>query len=170
MGNRKILVLDVDETLLNIEPLFFLKKFKKDYKDYEGKLFFDEYYLSPRPNVKEFIKKAKMRFDLAAFSVVEREVTKKKLGELGILNDFIKIYGKEDLVDNKKSLKTVADDLKVDTKDVIAIDDTPDIFLEKDNVIRIEPWFIGGNKEDNAFAGVFEQLLEFESVKINSLG
>lgn len=69
MVDEKILVLDVDETLLNMEPLFFLERFKKNYRDYIGKLVFDKYYLSPRPNVNEFIKKTKKYFKLVAFSI-----------------------------------------------------------------------------------------------------
>ena len=168
MGDRKVLVLDVDETLLNMEPLFFLEKFKKDYKSYEGRLVFDKYYLSPRPGIKEFIKKSKEHFDLAAFSVVSREITKKKLKILGILNDFIRVYGKEDLINNKKSLKKIADDLKVDINHIVAVDDRPEFFLEQDRVIKIKPWFIGGNKEDNALLEVFENKLKLNTIKILS--
>lgn len=158
MGVRKILVLDVDETLLNIEPLFFLDNFKKNYKDYEGKLIFDKYYISSRPKAKEFIAKAKNHFDLVAFSVVSRELTIKKLEALGLLNDFIKVYGKEDLINGKKSLKKIADELNVNVEDITAIDDSPEMLLEQENVIKIEPWFIGSNKEDNSLLTVFENI------------
>ena len=168
MGGRKILVLDIDETLLNIEPLFFLKRFKKNYKDYEGKLIFEKYYLSPRPRVKKFIKKAAKHFDLVAFSVVSRKITKEKLEVLGIGKDFIKIYGKEDLIDKKKSLKKIANDLNINISDITAIDDMPELFLEQDNIIKIRPWFIGDSKEDNGLIDLFEQLLKLDSTKIPS--
>lgn len=155
---EKFLVLDVDETLLNIEPLFFLEKFKKNYKDYTGKLIFDKYYLSPRPGVDEFIREAKKHFKLIAFSVVSKEITVKKLKALNILDNFIKIYGKEDLQNGKKSLKKIADDLNVSMNDITAIDDIPESFLEQEKIIKIKSWFIGDGREDDALMSVFKDL------------
>ena len=155
---EKFLVLDVDETLLNIEPLFFLEKFKKNYRDYIGKLIFDKYYLSPRPGVDEFVREAKKYFKLIAFSVVSKEITIRKLKALNISDNFIKIYGKEDLQNGKKSLKKIADDLNVSMNDIIAIDDIPESFLEQEKIIKINPWFIGDNKKDNALMAVFKDL------------
>ncbi len=154
--DKKILVLDVDETLLNVEPLFFLERFKKNYKKYEGKLFLDKYYLSPRPFLFDFIKEAKNHFRLVAFSVTDKEITKLKLGNLGILGEFEKIYGKEDLIENKKSLKFVAEDLNIDINNITAVDDIPELFLEQDNVIKIKPWFIGSNQNDNCLLNILE--------------
>lgn len=153
---KKILVLDIDETLLNIEPLFFLKRFKKSYKEYNGKLIFNKYYLSPRPKLNQFIQKTKKDFNLVAFSVVSRKLTTKKLETLGILNDFIKVYGKEDLTDGKKSLKKISDDFNVNINDIIAIDDVPESFLEEEKIIKIKPWFIGDSKEDNNLLRILE--------------
>lgn len=155
---EKFLVLDVDETLLNIEPLFFLEKFKKNYKDYSGELIFDKYYLSPRPGLDEFIREAKKHFKLIAFSVVSKDTTVRKLKAIGILDNFIKIYGKEDLQNGKKSLKKIADDLNISMNDIIAIDDIPESFLEQEKIIKINPWFIGDSKEDNALVTVFRDL------------
>lgn len=156
---EKILVLDVDETLLNLEPLFFLKRFKKNYKDYSG-LVFDKYYLSPRPKLNEFIKEAKKYFNLVAFSVVSRDITIEKLKVLGILDNFIRVYGKEDLVNGKKSIKRIAEDLNVNINNIMAIDDIPECFLEQKNVVRIKPWFIGDNKEDNDLLTVLESNIK----------
>ncbi len=158
MSSEKFLVLDVDETLLNIEPLFFLEKFKKNYKDYAGKLIFDKYYLSPRPGVGEFIREAKKHFKLIAFSVVSKEITIRKLKALNILDNFIKIYGKEDLQNGKKSLKKIADDLNVDINNITAIDDIPESFLEQEKIIKIKSWFIGDGREDDALMAVFKDL------------
>jgi len=165
MGDEKVLVLDVDETLLNIERLSFLKIFKKNYKGYNGKLIFDKYYLSPRPKLNEFIERAKKHFKLVAFSVVNREITIEKLKAIGILDSFIKVYGKEDLENGKKSLKKVAKDLN--TNDIIGIDDLPESFLEQGRIIRIEPWAIGDNKNDDALLTIFKDL-EFNTIKVLS--
>lgn len=153
---EKILVLDVDETLLNMERLSFLKIFKKNYKDYDGRLIFDKYYLSPRPKVKEFIEETKKHFKLVAFSIVNKEITIKKLEAIGVLDSFVKVYGKEDLLDGKKSLKKVVNDLGI--SNIIGIDNFPEAFLEKENIIKINPWFIGDSKNDSALSTILEDL------------
>ena len=158
----KVLVIDIDETLLNMEPLFFLEKFRKNYKQNNGRLvkFLDkEYYLAPRPLVKEFIEKAKREFTLVAFSTASREYTIQKLKILGIFEDFTKVYGKEDLVNKSKSLLKVSKELNIPIEDVIAIDDSPNLFLEQDRVIKIKPFFIG--REEN---------YEFEEHEDNLIG
>lgn len=168
MGDKRILVLDIDETLLNIEPLFFLERFRKNYKEYEGTMIFDKYYISPRPNVREFLKKAKEHFDIIAFSVIERKFTKQKLEKLGMLNCFSGIYGEESLIDGKKTINTIAKDLNREIKDIIIIDDKPSQILEKDNVIGISPWFIGSNKEDNELIKLLDKLLKLDAAEISS--
>ena len=168
MGRKKVLVLDVDETLLNIEPLFFLKKFKKNYEEYEGSIIFDKYYISPRPNAKAFLQKAKDHFELVAFSVAEREFTMQKIEKLGMLGFFSKVYGKESLAEGKKELNLIAKDLNRDIKDIMMIDDDPNRVIEKDKVIKVNPWFIGGDKEDSELANIFDKLLKLELVEISS--
>lgn len=167
MQTKKVLVIDVDETLLNMEPLFFLERFKKNYKDYKGQLIFEKYYLSPRPNLEEFIKKVRNNFSLVAFSVASREATIEKLRAVEILEDFIKVYGKEDLQNKKKSLKFIADDLNIDMDEIIGIDDVPELFLEKEKIIKIKPWFIGDSKNDEALLNVAKDL-ELNLVKVFS--
>ncbi len=168
MGGRKILVVDIDETLLNIEPLFFLERFRKNYREYKGIMIFDKYYISPRPNAMRFLKKAKEHFDVIAFSVIEKEFTKEKLERLGMLNYFSRIYGKESLIDGKKAISVIAKDLKRDMKDIIIIDDKPAQILEKDKVISISPWFIGRDKHDNELIKLFDRLLKLNLAEISS--
>ena len=168
MGAKKVLVLDVDETLLNIEPLYFLERFKKNYREYEGALIFNKYYISPRPNAKEFLKKAKVYFDLIAFSVVDKEYTKQKLEKLGMLDFFSKVYGKETLIDGKKALNIIARNLNKDVKDIIIIDYKPNLVAEQSNAIGISPWFIGNDKEDNELIKVFDKLLKVNVIEVSS--
>ncbi|MDO8656899.1 MAG: NIF family HAD-type phosphatase, partial [Nanoarchaeota archaeon] len=129
-----------------IEPIFFLRKFQKDHQKYDGKnaVFFDkEYYIAPRPRVKEFLGLASLHFTLVAFSVVEKEITLQKLTMMGLEGFFLKVYGKENLIDNKKSLKIIGDDLGIPLQDITAIDDTPAIFMETSEIIPIKPFYIG---------------------------
>lgn len=173
---KKVLVVDVDETLLNIEPLFFLKIFKKDYPSYNGELINlsnKGYYIVPRPRIKEFLEKAK-DFDLVAFSVVNRDITTKKLKILGIKNFFVKIYGKEDLINKKKSLKMISDDLNIPINNIIAIDDMPDIFMESSNIIPVKPFLMGKNDEyeyqehEDNLLGAVNQALK-QGIKVPSV-
>lgn len=178
MGVKKVLVVDIDETLLDIEPLFFLEKFRKDYADYKGqfvnfKNIKNEYYMVLRPKVKEFLRATSSNFDLVAFSVVEREITAQKLEILGIKDFFIKIYGKEDIINKKKSLKTISEDLSVPLSDIIAIDNDPNAFLEKANVIPVKPFFMGKNIEyeyeqhnDNLLGAANQALSIKQDIKI----
>jgi phosphoglycolate phosphatase-like HAD superfamily hydrolase len=152
MTGKKVLAIDVDETLLNLEPLFFLKRFRKNYKESEGRTitFPDakrEYYMAPRPRLKEFLTEAKKHFQLAAFSVVSKDITREKLKLLGLDNEFAKIYGQEDLSNKKKDLQKVAEDFNVPLAHVIAIDDKPAAFTEDSKVIKVKPWLIGSNVE-----------------------
>jgi FMN phosphatase YigB (HAD superfamily) len=152
MEEEKVLVLDIDETLLNLEPLSFLRIFKKNYQDFEGQTvaFPDtkrKYYLAPRPRLKEFLAEAKKHFQLAAFSVVSKDITQEKLKLLSLDTKFAKIYGKEDLLNKKKNLQKVAEDFNVPLTHVIAIDDKPEVFMQASKVIKIKPWLIGNNKD-----------------------
>ncbi len=170
MTGKRVLVIDIDETLLNLEPVFFLKRFRKNYQDFEGRTvtFPDakhKYYLAPRPRLKEFFAEAKKHFQLAAFSVVSKDITQKKLKLLGLDTEFDKIYGEEDLLDKKKNLQKVAEDFNVPLTYVIAIDDKPEAFTEASKVIKVKPWLIGGNidyeyqnNEDNLL-GAFAKAL-----------
>lgn len=175
MGGKKVLVIDVDETLLNIEPLSFLKIFKKDYPNYKGKLVNfsnKEYYMVPRPRINEFLDKTR-NFDLIAFSVVNRDITIQKLEILGIKNFFIKIYGKENLINKKKSLKMISGDLNIPINNIMAIDDTPNLFIENSNIIPVKPFLIGNDEyeyqeHDDNLMGAINQALK-QGIKVPSV-
>ncbi len=165
---KKVLVLDIDETLLNLEPLSFLEKFKKNYKEYEGAIIFDKYYISPRPDAKKFLESAEKHFELVAFSVADKELTREKLKKVGLLNYFSRIYGRESLIKGKKVLTKVSEDLNKDVNDIIIIDNEPHLIAEQNNVIGISSWFIGSDKGDNELMKVFDKLLKFNFAEIGS--
>ncbi len=175
MVKRGILVLDVDETLLNIEPLFFLKKFHQNYAQYNGKTvsFYNrEYYIAVRPKVHEFLQKASENFDLVAFSIVDKNTTTQKLASLGLNGFFVKIYGQEDLIDNKKSLKIISNDFNTPMEMLTAIDNTPDSFAERDNIIAVKPFYIGQEEyefqehEDNLMGALQQALRERQALEV----
>ena len=104
------------------------------------------------------LKKAKEQFDLVAYSTVEREYTKEKLAALQLLHFFARVFGREDLVNKKKSLKIIAENMNTDINNIILIDDKPDLVEEQNNVLTVLPWFIGGNKQDNALIKLLSKL------------
>lgn len=149
---KKFIVLDIDETLLNIEPLSYIMKFKKNCMDNNGKLitfFGKDYYASLRPNVTPFLRELSKKHLLIAFSTVEREVSKKKLQAFSLENYFVKIYGKEDMIDKRKSIQVICNDFNITKTDICVIDDNPQIYVpgEISSITKISPWFIG--LEDN---------------------
>lgn len=161
MPLKKILILDVDETLLNIEPLFYLKLFKKEYASYGGKtinIFSKEYYISLRPNTETFLKLLNEKFRLIAFSTVEKEITLKKLVLFGLENYFIKIYGKEELVNKKKSLKPICSNFNASIEEIQIIDDNPCLYEQEfqSHITKIKPWYMG--REDNCLIPLAMQL------------
>lgn len=159
---KKVLIVDIDETILNIEPLFFLKRFKKNYRETNGKIITfpnikREFYISLRPDAKEFLNEAKKDFRLIAFSVVDKGITIYKLKILGIDKKFEKIYGREDLIDRKKCLKIISEKLNIPINEIIAIDDNPQLFDLQDRVIKINPWFIGSEEGPDELLGSLEK-------------
>lgn len=175
MDKKRILVVDVDETLLNIEPLFFLKKFHPNYTEHHGKeiTFYNrEYYITARPRVHEFLQKASENFDLIAFSIVDKNTTTQKLTAIGLNDFFMKIYGQENLINNKKSLKMLSNEFGVPLELLTAIDNTPDSFAEKDNIIAVKPFYIGQEEyefqehEDNLMGALKQALHERQALEV----
>jgi TFIIF-interacting CTD phosphatase-like protein len=174
MGDN-ILVLDVDETMLNMEPLSYLKIFKKNYADYEGittEFFGKGYYISPRPKLMECLSKARQFSRLVAFSIVHKEITEMKLNALGLKGFFTAIYGKEDLLNGKKSLKKISEDFGIDGNNIIAIDNDSSAYVEN-SVIKVKPFFIGCDHEyefkdypDNLFRAIRKASEIFQGIKV----
>lgn len=159
---KKVLVVDVDETILNIEPIFFLERFKKDYRKTNGKLINfphtkKEFYISLRPGAEDFLEEARKHFRLVAFSIVNKEITVHKLNKLGIDKQFERIYGKEDLIAKKKHLEIISKDLNTPISAITAIDDNPQLFDFQDRVIKINPWFIGSEANTDELMAGLEQ-------------
>jgi len=151
MGVKKVLVIDVDETLLTIEPLFYLERFHRDYSKKEGVkvIFLDkEYYLMPRPYVRFFLEKLRNDYNLVAWSIADREITRKKLELLGLDNYFTYLFGKQDLHNGKKSLRWLADFINIPLDALAAIDDNPKLYDIPRQVIPITSW-LAGSHDDN---------------------
>ncbi|MBI3032029.1 HAD hydrolase-like protein [Candidatus Woesearchaeota archaeon] len=151
MQSKRVLVFDVDETLLNVERVSFLRMIKPNYKALEGKsLWIDqrEYYISLRPKIKEVLAELREKFILVAYSLVSKKITIEKLVCFDLDSYFFKIYGEEDLLDGKKSLSIIAKDLNISKQNIIAVDDKPELYDDATNIIKIQPWFIGDNEKD----------------------
>ncbi len=152
MGGKRVLVFDVDETLLNVERVSFLRMIKPHYKELGGKSVWiekKEYYISLRPKIKEILTELQGKFILVAYSLVSKQLTKEKLSYFDLNKYFFKIYGEEDLLNGRKSLTIIAKDLNMTKGDIIAVDDKPELYDDMTNIIKIQPWFIGNNEEDD---------------------
>lgn len=146
----KVLVLDVDETLLTMEPVFYLERFHKAFRRVSGihvTFAGREYYLERRPFALSFLEKVRQHFALVAWSLAESHVTKQKLQLVGLDSCFVCVLGKHDLVDGKKSVVRLAERLHIEANNIFAVDDRPELYDAHERVIRIAPWSISDTND-----------------------
>ena len=164
------LVLGVDKTILNLEPMFFLRNFSRDLKMVNG-IKFDylnkEYLLAARPRVKEFLEKLSRDFILIAYSDMPKYITKAKLKMLNLNKYFKYVFGDESLVKGKKSVQIIASVLDIKPEEIIIVDNNLTNYIGvKQKLLKIKPFMIGKdlnyefeNHEDN-LASVLKTLNE----------
>jgi len=139
------LMLGVDKTLLNLEPIFFLKNFKRDLNNVNGIKFQylgKDYLLAARPRIVDFLNEVSKDFILVAYSDMPKHITKAKLKMLNLNKYFKYVLGNECLVKNKKSIVKAAECLNVDPKEIIVIDNSSVNCIDKD-FFKIKPFLIG---------------------------
>ena len=164
------LVIDVDETLLTIERISYLKIFHKNYYKQKGKhidFFGKEHYIMPRPFVKKFLELLNKKFDLIAWSIIDSKITEEKLKILDLNKYFKRILGKDELIDNKKNLTWLSSGLKISLNDIAAIDDKPEFYDLPSSVIKISPWLPDGDIKDNELMKIIN-LIELKFSKVVS--
>ncbi len=143
MGGNYI-VLGVDRTILNLEPVFFLRNFNRDLKNINAIKFQylnKDYLLAARPRLTEFLEKLSHDFIIVAYSEMPKYITKAKLKMLNINKYFRYILGSECLIKNKKAVEKVAECLSIDQKDIVMIDSSSSNNI--DNTIKIKPFMLG---------------------------
>ncbi len=143
MGGNYIL-LGVDKTILNLEPMFFLRNFNRNLTQINAikfKYIGKDYLLAARPRLNEFLEKLSRNFILIAYSDMPKYITKAKLRMLNISRYFRYVIGSECLVKNKKSTSKVAEVLSINQKDIIIIDHSSANC--NGEFIKLRPFMIG---------------------------
>ena len=142
MGGNYI-VLGVDRTILNLEPVFFLRNFNRDLKNINAIKFQylnKDYLLAARPRLTEFLEKLSHDFIIVAYSEMPKYITKAKLKMLNINKYFRYVLGSECLIKNKKAVQKVAECLNINQKDIIMIDSSSQ---NNSYIIKIKPFMLG---------------------------
>jgi|SRR3989344_272987 len=142
MGGNYI-VLGVDRTILNLEPVFFLRNFNRDLKNINAIKFQylnKDYLLAARPRLTEFLEKLSHDFIIVAYSEMPKYITKAKLKMLNINKYFRYVLGSECLIKNKKAVQKVAECLNINQKDIIMIDSSSQ---DNSDIIKIKPFMLG---------------------------
>ncbi len=166
MGGNYI-VLGVDKTILNLEPIFFLRNFSRDLNNinaikfrYIGK----DYLLAARPRLNEFLEKLSRNFILIAYSDMPLYITKAKLKMLNLNKYFRYVLGSECLIKNKKSVTKVSEFLNINQKEMTMVDHSSANCIN--NFLKLKPFMIGKNANyefeehnDNLF-GVLNILIK----------
>ena len=142
MGGNYI-VLGVDRTILNLEPVFFLRNFNRDLKSINAIKFQylnKDYLLAARPRLTEFLEKLSHDFIIVAYSEMPKYITKAKLKMLNINKYFRYVLGSECLIKNKKDVQKVAECLGINQKDILMIDSSSQ---DNSDILKIKPFMLG---------------------------
>ena len=144
--SRKVLVLDLDETLVHCSPF-------PPHPDVQSYKFDDdECYIFLRPNVEEFLEKVTAMFEVYIFTAGTKEYADRIIDKLCPQIDVFHRHYRDSckFVSNKckKDLKI----FKRDLKDIIMVDDNPHmreyypkntLFIQKWNGIPNDEWLLG---------------------------
>ncbi len=154
--NKKLLILDIDETLVFVDNKYFFKPYKKLEPDFAVL----SYFGVKRPFLDQFLRDISKKYDLALWTSGNKEYAE-EINELIFKPLKIKlkfIFSNEDLIKGQKDLDIVIDNFpEYSKKDVIAIDDNKEYFLnDLDNLITIKKFH--GNQNDMELIRVFKLL------------
>ncbi|MDO3380898.1 HAD family hydrolase [Gilvimarinus algae] len=175
--NRRLLVLDVDNTLLHTpvyDPttslLAGLPQSKSSFYDSlpEGGIEIERnspLKVYPRPHLQEFLSNVQaLGYDLALFSTATEAYIHSVLPACEVqLDRFVEVIGKETLRPcGGGKIKDVSQfvDLGYNLKDIVVVDDSRDIHVHPDAVISISPFYVTNKywAEDSELISVIEKL------------
>jgi TFIIF-interacting CTD phosphatase-like protein len=156
--NKKLLILDIDETLVFVDNKYFFKPYKKLEPDFE--IF--TYFGIKRPFLDQFLRDISKKYDLALWTSGSKEYAE-KINELIFKPLKIKvkfIFSNEDLFKGQKDLDIVIDNFpEYSKKDILVIDDNKEYFTnDLTNLITIKKFH--GNQNDQELIRVFKLLVE----------
>lgn len=154
--NKKLLILDIDETLVFVDNKYFFKPYEK--LEPEFKVL--SYFGVKRPFLDQFLRDINKKYDLALWTSGKKEYAE-EINELIFKPLKIKlkfVFSNEDLFQGQKDLAIVTDHFpEYSKKDIIAIDDNKEYFLnDLDNLILIKKFH--GNPNDMELIRIFKLL------------
>ena len=154
---RKLIVLDIDETMVFVEDKYYFQDNKKLTPDFE--LYNGKYFGIKRPFLHQFLRDLNKKYDLAVWTSGSKDyafaIGKIIFEPLKIRLKFM--WGKEHMIDGYKDLDSVR---KVFPKydSIIAIDDQSGYYKNPDDLILIKRFV--GNENDMELMKVYKTILE----------
>ena len=137
--DKKLLILDIDETLVFVDNKYFFKPYEELEPDFEIP---PSYFGVKRPFLDQFLRDISKKYDLALWTSGSKEYAE-EINELIFKPLKLKlkfIFSNEDLFKGQKDLDMVIDNFPEYSKnDIIAIDDNKEYFIsDLDNLIIIK--------------------------------
>ena len=157
--NKKLLILDIDETLVFVDNKYFFKPYEKLEPDFE---ILPSYFGVKRPFLDQFLRDINKKYDLALWTSGSKEYAE-EINELIFKPLKIKlkfIFSNEDLFKSQKNLDIVIDYFpEYSKKDIIAVDDNKEYFInDLTNLITIKKFH--GNSNDQELIRIFKLLVD----------
>lgn len=158
--NKKLLILDIDETLVFVDNKYFFKPYEKLEPDFE---ILPSYFGVKRPFLDQFLRDINKKYDLALWTSGSKEYAE-EINELIFKPLKIKlkfIFSNEDLFKSQKNLDIVIDYFpEYSKKDIIAVDDNKEYFInDLTNLITIKKFH--GNSNDQELIRIFKLLVDW---------
>lgn len=155
--NNKLLVLDIDETLVFVENKWYFQNDKKLIPDFE---LYDGYYFGiKRPFLDQFLRDISKKYDLAIWTSGEEEYARiiynKIFHPLKIKLKFIWTKNELNKTGNYKDLNLIKDYYPEYSK-IIAIDDQSSYYKNKNDLILVKRFT--GNESDTELIKVYNKL------------
>lgn len=160
---KKLLILDIDETLIH-------SYYEKDYQNEHFDFHFDNYYVKKRPNLDLFLNEVLIHYKVAFWTSATQDYASNILKEI-IKEDKIEfIYSREkctlkfnydgttEYIKNLNKIKN-----KYNLNDVLIVDDLPKTARKNyGNYIKIEPF--NGELNDNELIKLLDYLIKIKDV------
>lgn len=152
---RKLIVLDIDETIVFVEDKYYFQDNKKLIPDFE--LYNGKYFGIKRPYLNQFLRDLNKKYDLAVWTAGSKDyafaIWKIVFEPLKIRLKFM--WDKENMTDGYKDLENVR---KVFPKydSIIAVDDQSGYYKNSGDLILVKRFV--GNENDTELMRVYNKL------------
>lgn len=151
--NKKLLILDIDETLIYLDNKYCFEITTDNEPDF---IYADKYYAIKRPYLDQFLREVSKKYDIALWTAGSEQYANDISKVLKLKTKFN--FSKNEMSNGQKSLTIVINHFpEFSKKDIIVIDDKEEYYLnDLENLILIKPFF--GNQNDEELIRVFKLL------------